>query len=1052
MLNLNVHSAFDFLNSNITLDRLFSTLKKDGQTAAAVTDLNRMHAVYRFMAAAPAHNIKAVPGMEIIIEDGMNGVPLVLLAKNRQGYLELVRLSAMLSYKNLSRTPLAFAAENIHQCIAIGKTEQSLEILSQLAADEDDKYTAHDVKNGDHRYEKVYLKAAHYVKPDERGALKVLNAIRDNVKLDIVSVGNMYGDDCIQTSDMIPKEAEIYLKNNQAVLDKCNVPLPSVQHTLPVFDNPDKISSKDYLMKQLKDKFKRFEDRPDAAEYLKRLNYEYGIITDMGFEDYFLIVADVVNYAKSNGIYVGPGRGSSSASLVSYLLNITEIDPLEHHLLFERFLNPERVNMPDIDIDFEDSRRDEVVEYLIEKYGDMRVANIITYGTLSAKMAARDVGRVFGFTDDELKMISNLVPDEAGASLEDAFSSKQFNTLLEADSKYKAFKDITLKIEGLPRHTSTHAAGLLLSSETLTKNVPVIFSEGHVMSQWPMKDVEAAGLLKIDLLGLKNLSLIRYMVSSIHRTDKSFSLNSIQEDPRVYKMLSKGLTLGIFQLESAGIRRVIENFKPESLKDLAAVLALYRPGPMKEIDNFIYRKEHPETIKYPHEDLEDILKETFGVIVYQEQIMQIAGKIAGFSYGEADILRRAMGKKDRAALTNERTHFIDGAVKQKYSTQLAEDIFDLIMEFADYGFVKSHAVAYGQVAYTMAYIKLHYPEYFYAVILTHHRSNDEKISQLLSELKVMRIQLQPPDINQSLWQNTKDEGILLGFSMISGISKPLYEAIVNAKKAEGPFKDIFDLTARTDFKFNEKILRNLIMSGALDSFEENRKTMLQTIPDVLSTVSDGYQHDSFLSSLGFNLKKEYHYAEEMSGLEKIEGEKEALGFYISTHPVLLKHQALEFIPFSLIHHKRKYGKYLLCIEDYRTIKVKKTGQNMAFLTLTDGHSTIDGVLFAKEYFKYHPLLQHSLVAASATYGMRQGKPQLVIDELYSLDDYVQNYVKKTRKIYIRDVDIKEISELLSSDGVPIHDFNTGDVAGYIKTSNIEPLISKIHYENIRLIV
>ena len=473
---------------------------------------------------------------------------------------------------------------------------------------------------------------------------------------------------------------------------------------------------------------------------------------------------------------------------------------------------------------------------------------------------------------------------------------------------------------------------------------------------------------------------------------------------------------------------------------------------MKEIDNFIYRKEHPETIKYPHEDLEDILKETFGVIVYQEQIMQIAGKIAGFSYGEADILRRAMGKKDRAALTNERTHFIDGAVKQKYSTQLAEDIFDLIMEFADYGFVKSHAVAYGQVAYTMAYIKLHYPEYFYAVILTHHRSNDEKISQLLSELKVMRIQLQPPDINQSLWQNTKDEGILLGFSMISGISKPLYEAIVNAKKAEGPFKDIFDLTARTDFKFNEKILRNLIMSGALDSFEENRKTMLQTIPDVLSTVSDGYQHDSFLSSLGFNLKKEYHYAEEMSGLEKIEGEKEALGFYISTHPVLLKHQALEFIPFSLIHHKRKYGKYLLCSEDYRTIKVKKTGQNMAFLTLTDGHSTIDGVLFAKEYFKYHPLLQHSLVAASATYGMRQGKPQLVIDELYSLDDYVQNYVKKTRKIYIRDVDIKEISELLSSDGVPIHDFNTGDVAGYIKTSNIEPLISKIHYENIRLIV
>lgn len=372
-----------------------------------------------------------------------------------------------------------------------------------------------------------------------------------------------------------------------------------------------------------------FEERSfsEPDKYMERLKFEYGIITSMGFEDYFLIVQDLVNYAKSNGIYVGPGRGSSSASLVSYLLNITEVDPLEYNLLFERFLNPERVSMPDIDIDFEDSRRDEVVEYLIKQYGDMRVANIITYGTLSAKMAARDVGRVFGFSDDELKLLSNLVPDEPNASLSDAFNSRRFNTLLEADDKYKTFMDITLKIEGLPRHTSTHAAGLLLSSETLTNSVPVLFTEGHVMSQWPMKDVEAAGLLKIDLLGLKNLSLIRYMVQSIRRTDKGFSLDSIREDKRVYKMLSKGLTLGIFQLESAGIRRVIENFKPESLKDLAAVLALYRPGPMKEIDNFIYRKEHPETIEYPHPDLEDILKETFGVIVYQEQICRLPVKL-----------------------------------------------------------------------------------------------------------------------------------------------------------------------------------------------------------------------------------------------------------------------------------------------------------------------------------------------------------------------------------------------------------------------------------------
>lgn len=1048
MLNLNVHSSYDFLNSNITMTRLFERLSSDNQRAVAMTDLNRMHGIYQLMSLAPKHNIKAIPGIEIIVEDGMSGVPLVLLAKNHQGYLELVRLSAMLSYRSLTRTSLQFAVKNIMNCIAIGKDDGALNILDQLSIDHADKYTAHTV---DGPYEKVYIKAAHYVNYDERGSLKVLNAIRDNARLSIEQLENLSGDACIQTMEMVPESAHQYLQNNEAIADKCNVPIPSVAHTLPKFDNPHDETSKDYLWRLLMEKFDNVANEADTNKYMKRLKYEYDIIVDMGFEDYFLIVGDLVNYAKEQGIYVGPGRGSSSASLVSYTLNITEVDPLEYNLLFERFLNPERINMPDIDIDFEDSRREEVVNYLIEKYGDMKVSNIITYGTLSAKMAARDVGRVLGFTDDELKLVSNLVADEPNAKLVDAFNSDRFNTLLEADSKYRTFRDITLKIEGLPRHTSTHAAGLLLSHESLTENIPVIFSEGHVMSQWPMKDVEAAGLLKIDLLGLKNLSLIRYMVQGIRRTEKTFSLTNIEEDKRVYKMLSSGLTLGIFQLESAGIRRVIEKFKPEGLKDLAAVLALYRPGPMKEIDNFIYRKEHPETIEYPHEDLSEILEETFGVIVYQEQIMQIAGKIAGFSYGEADILRRAMGKKDRAALTNERQNFIDGAVNKNYTVELAERIFDLIMEFADYGFVKSHAVAYGKVAYTMAYMKLHYPEIFYAVILTHHRSNDDKISQLLKELKLMRIHLHPPSINLSVWQNTQDDGILLGFSMINGISKPLYTAIQEVRKKSN-FTDIYDLVSRVDFKFTEKILRNLIISGALDDFEENRKTMLQTLPDVLSTVSDGYQHDSFLSSLGFNIKKEFKHASEMDASETIEGEKEALGFYISTHPVLLKHKDLEYIPFSLIHHKRKNGIYLLYIEDHRTIKVKKTGQNMAFLTLTDGHSNIDGVLFAKEFFKYHPLLNESIVVAAATLGVRQGQSQLVVDQLYSVEDYVQKYVHQTKKIYIRDVPPEEISSLLSEVGVPIHDFNAHTQIGFIQPENIEALVAKIHYENIRLIV
>ena len=1048
MLNLNVHSAFDFLNSNIMLDRLLEVLKSDDQTKVAVTDFNRMHAVYQFMKEGMREGVHVVPGMEILVEDGLNGIPVVLLAKNKTGYIELVRLSAMLSYKDLQRTPEAYIQNNLKNCVVIGKTSQAVSFLASLEINDDDKYLSYQV---DGPFKQVYIKSSHYVNADERGSLKVLNAIRDNEKISADSVQSLSGESCIQISSMLDDQAKSYLKYNEEIFNKCQVPLPEVEHTLPVFKNPFNEPSKDYLWRLLIERFEALGlDKKDQV-YKDRLKYEYDVICSMGFEDYFLIVQDLVAFAKNEGIYVGPGRGSSSASLVSYTLNITEVDPIEHKLLFERFLNPERVNMPDIDIDFEDSRRDEVVTYLIETYGQMQVGNIVTYGTLSAKMAARDVGRVLGFTEDELKLISNLIPSELNAKLKEAFDTDRFKQLEESDNKYKVLREVALKVEGLPRHTSTHAAGMVLSSKKLTDSVPIIFVDDHVLTQWPMKDVEAAGLLKIDLLGLKNLSLIRYMIQGIHRHDKNFSLDDIKEDPRVYKMLSLGMTLGLFQLESTGIRRVIEKFKPESLSDLAAVLALYRPGPMKEIDNFIYRKENPKTISYPHEDLREILEETFGIIVYQEQIMQIAGKIAGFSYGQADILRRAMSKKDKNILTKEREHFINGALDQGYSKELAEKIFDLIMEFANYGFVKSHAVAYAKVAYIMAYIKLHYPQIFYSVILTHHRSNEDKIKQVLQEIKTMRINIKAPNINRSKWQNIEDDGICLGFSMISGISKLLYDAI-NQERQNGPFTDIFDLVSRVKFKFNEKILRNLIISGALDAFKENRKTMLQTIPDVLDNAGDEYQHESFLSSLGFSIKKEFRYTDDMTQAEKIQGENETLGFYISDHPVLLMHQDLEYIPFSFIQQKKKHASYLLFIEEVKTIKIKKNGQNMAFLTLSDGYKTIDGVIFAKEYFKYHPLLNENIVVAVASMGERNGKDQLVIDRLYTPKMYKETYIKSTKKVYIRNLEQADIEPFLSSEGIPVLDFDRHSNIGYIKAQDISALIDKIDYENFRLIV
>lgn len=1047
MINLNVHSCFDFLNSNIKIDELLKKVSEDGQQFVALTDFNRMHGVYTFLRQAPKYNVKPLVGMEIKVADDLEGTALILIAKNDLGYRELIRLSAMLSYKSLNDTPLKYLVDNISNCIAVAKNEAGLEILQSLNIDNSDKYQSHTVRKD--IYTKIYADASHYLSAHDLPAVKVLNAIRDNVRLDVNEIPEQAGAAFVKTFVDIDEEERSYLEHNTQLAQKCSVSIPETEHVLPSFPHEDNKDSKQYLWQLLTERLSEMTD--GGAVYRERLKYEYDIIIEMGYEDYFLIVQDAVNYAKNIGIYVGPGRGSSSASFVSYLLNITEIDPLKYNLLFERFLNPERVTMPDIDIDFEDTRRDEIIGYLIEKYGAMNVSNIITYGTLSAKMAARDVGRVLGFTEEELKLISSIIPDAPGVSLDRAFSTDSYRSLMETDDKYKIYAEICMKIEGLPRHASTHAAGVLLSERPLTEVVPVIFTDGHTLSQWTMTEVESAGLLKIDVLGLRNLSLIRYMVNKIRKSNPGFDIKTIPEnEPDVYRLLAKGITLGIFQLESDGIRKVIQDVNPSGFLDLAAVIALYRPGPMKEIPHFIEGKENPEKVEYPHPDLEEILKETYGVIVYQEQIMLIASKIAGYSFAEADILRRAMSKKDRETLEKERTHFEQGAKERGYGADLGQFIFNLIMEFADYGFVKSHAIAYSRISYILAYIKTKYPEIFYSVILTHHFGNDVKIKQVTDEIRQLRINILPPDINHSMWMNTADKGIRLGFGMIRGITFRTAEAIINERK-DGPFKDLYDLKTRVnEVNLNKKMLRQLVVSGALDGFEENRKTMLQSLPMVDSINAEEYSHDSFLSTLGFSVKKEYQYADEMDPLEMLEGEKEVFGFYISEHPIKLKHREMQYIPFSLLHHSKQRGEYLLFYESIKVIRTKK-GQNMAFAKVSDGFQEIEAVIFPKVYFNIHAKLSDKMLVTSGRVEERKGQKQLIIDNVTLPDTYEAEYLKSVRQIFIRHADKYDLSGVLANTGIPVLNFVRREEIGRVKLQDLSVLISIMDKEDIRIL-
>lgn len=1065
IVHLHTYSAYSLLSGTMTPEKLVLEAKQKGFHAIALTDRNVLYGVVPFYKACKANDIKPIIGMtaDVLTDDDSDEIayPLILLAKNYVGYQNLMKISSAIQTKSPNGIPVKWLRAYRNGLFAISpgiegeiegiilngekvKAVDRIKFYQQIFEKDSFYLSLQRINTRENQIltEKIIQIHAElqipvvstnkvlFAKPDDYDAWKVLIAIKENVKIEEVQEDKFDHEYYLKSSTEMEDAFEHlpdFLQNTQKIATQCNVELPFHQQLLPKYPLVEQTSD-DYLTELCwQGLFERIQSPSDA--YKERLTYELDIIKKMKYSDYFLIVWDYVRYAKENGITVGPGRGSAAGSLVAYSLKITEVDPIKFNLLFERFLNPERVSMPDIDIDFPDHRRDEVIAYVAQKYGQNHVAQIITFGTFAAKAAIRDTARVYGLTNIEIDQLSKSIPNKLGVTLKVALKESERLQKLIQQEKIKQIYDIACKIEGLPRHTSTHAAGVVISDLPLIERIPLQSGSGDVLlTQYPMGTLEEIGLLKMDFLGLRNLSLIESILKGIQYKEKvKINLQQIpMDDDLTYTLLQSGQTTGIFQLESEGMRNVLTQLKPTDFEDIVAVNALYRPGPMANIPSYINRKHGKEKVRYPHPDLADILKPTYGVIIYQEQIMQIASKFAGFSLGEADLLRRAVSKKKRDVLDQERNHFVQGAKKNGYDEKVANNIYDLIVRFANYGFPRGHAVAYSMIAYQLAYLKAHYPLNFMAGLLTSAIGNEDKIESLLRELKHLGFQVKGPSINRSGYRfEVEKKGIRYSLAAIKGIGIQALREIVNARK-ERPFNDIFDFCLRVSLKVvNRKVIENLIYAGSFDDFGQDRATLLATIDVAIEHAQlmkpDDNQMDlALFQSLG--LKPKYVSVEPMPIDHKLQFEKQVLGLFISKHPASIHrtlfqlHGAVLLDELEKVKHTYKIGVY---IQDERRIRTKK-GEAMAFLQISDEMDEWSAVVFPNVYKKSMAFLKKGeIVFLTGYFEVRNGKKQFIIREAMSLEDLKNKTDKKT--LFIKVTVDNHSNELLQRLKEIIHD-------------------------------
>jgi DNA polymerase III subunit alpha len=1048
-IHLHVYSAYSLLTSTASVTDLIANAHQKGFTALALTDKNVMHGAIEFYKKCKKNNMKPIIGLTVDVESEMTEnehYPLVLLAENDHGFKNLLKISSAVQTKVTNGIPLKWLKHYSKGLIAItpgfeGEVEQYLlNGKEELARELIKKYVAI-FSNGNfflsvqnHHIEKemtiknqfqmiskemdiplVASNRVHYLEKEDMFAQECLLAIKNGDKLQDEHRERLDSDQFyLKTANEMVDCFEDFpeaLENTIRIADRCNVNIDLGKTYLPTYPTENAIPAEEYLeMLCLKGLAERFSS--PEKEYSERLVYELGVIKRMKFSNYFLIVWDFMRYARKNGILTGPGRGSAAGSLVAYVLFITDVDPLEHNLLFERFLNPERISMPDIDIDFPDQRRDEVIEYVAKKYGELHVAQIVTFGTMAAKAAIRDVGRAFGLNSKELDHLSRLIPSRLGINLKDAYQeSEPLRTFLSEDPINQRLYDTALKLEGLPRHTSTHAAGVVISEKPLIDLIPIQQGHGNIyLTQYSMEHLEEIGLLKMDFLGLRNLTLLESILSSIHRkTSRKVDIKTVPlNDSKTFELLAKGETTGIFQLESEGMRKVLIRLKPSSFEDIVAVNALYRPGPMENIPLFIDRKHGRQSVEYPHPDLKSILENTYGVIVYQEQIMQIASKMAGFSLGEADLLRRAVSKKQKDTLDRERNHFVQGALKKGYEQSLANDIYDLIVRFANYGFNRSHAVAYSMIAYQLAYLKAHYPLYFMAGLLTSALGNEAKLSQYIMETRQKDIVLLPPSINNSGYSFQVEQGsIRYSLASIKSVGGAVLKEIFQTRKKK-KFDDLFDFCVRVSSKaVNRKTLEYLVHSGSFDEFGENRASLLASLDVALEHAQlfnpeDSNQYDLFEDEI--MPKPKYVQVDQIRLEDKLSFEKEALGFYLSDHPISifekeLKQKGVQIL-FDLKTDQKKVfvGVFISSIKKIRT----KKGDSMAFLVISDSSGEMEAVVFPAVYKKYPNLLEQGQFALlEGKIETREGKHQLIIQQAFNIEDWLQARNSKPPVLYLK---------------------------------------------------
>ncbi|WP_419958712.1 DNA polymerase III subunit alpha [Psychrobacillus psychrotolerans] len=1004
-------TSADMLKSTIQLEQLIQKLKQNNAGAAAITN-SRLYGLLPFWHALHAQQIKAVLGLTVNVQLETGIVSLVLYAKDNNGYENLLKISSSIETREITVLPKRWLEAYKNGLVAVYKGESSteLELLSELQMifGNGQFYLAIERPNGEKmEHEETIIQyseqlsipitafhMSRYIEKEDAFAYEVLNAMDQSLKMNDHTRLKPSSDSLhILSSEEWSEwffDAQSWIENTERMLNSCNVSIEKSASIMPKYPLPETKNSKDYLRELCEEGLKK-RINEITKPYVERLNYELSIINQMHYEDYFLIVQDFMRFSKQQNILTGPGRGSSASSLVAFSLNITDIDPLRYGLLFERFLNPERITMPDIDIDFADSRRMEVIQYVVKKYGQNYVSQIITFGTLSAKAAAREVARVFGFESTTLEAISSFIPAKPGITLKEAFDmSEKLREFIQTEEIRKKWFQVALALEGLPRNASTHAAGIVLSPVSLVDVIPI--QSGHediYLTQWPMKEVEQVGLLKMDFLGLRNLTIIERILKIINygQTDP-FKLGEIPlHDELTFQLLQQGDTTGVFQLESAGMRQALKQINPTKFEDVVAVNALFRPGPMDSIPLYAKRKAGQAPVTYEHPILEPILKETYGIIVYQEQIMQIASKMAGFTFGEADLLRRAVSKKNREVLQSERVHFVQKAIQEGHSDQSATAVYDLIVRFADYGFPKSHAVAYSVISFQMAYLKAHFPVAFYSALLSIATGNQVKINELMMEMRQKDMVILAPSIFSSQrFFTVESGGIRFGLQAIKGVSHNFIQKLLQQRKErESQWEDIFELASDLSaVYFTRKNVEPLIKAGALDEFGYDRATLLSTLDAAVKyaeLISPTEESDLFGGDASHFGKSKHIKSEPLPIMEKLQFEKEVLGQYFSEHPTVSKKKMLNDklvdIWDVLQATKDIQVKIVGIIQDIKRIRTKK-GEAMAFLTVQDDTGSLSVTLFPEEYAKFNALLkEQEMLVISGKSERRNGRSQII---------------------------------------------------------------------------